>query len=58
MALSSVPCSERVLLKLGFTHEGCQRQHIKKWGEFHDLHRYGFLRSEYEALNKPSSNNS
>jgi [ribosomal protein S5]-alanine N-acetyltransferase len=50
--------SERVLLKLGFTHEGCQRQHIKKWDEFHDLHRYGILRSEYEAFNTSSSYNS
>jgi ribosomal-protein-alanine N-acetyltransferase len=42
--------SARVLQKLGMTEEGCQRQHIKKENEFHDLHRYGLLRIEYDAL--------
>ncbi len=43
------PASQRVLVKLGMRHEGCQRQHIRKWGEFLDLHLYGILRHEWEA---------
>ncbi len=26
------PASGRVVRKIGMTHEGCLRQHVKKWG--------------------------
>lgn len=41
------PASGRVLRKLGMRHEGRLREHIKKWGEFVDLERFGILRREY-----------
>jgi ribosomal-protein-alanine N-acetyltransferase len=38
--------SARVLRKIGMRHEGCQRAHILKWGEFLDLEMYGMLASD------------
>lgn len=35
--------SGRVLQKIGMRYEGCQKQHICKWGEFHDLDLYGMV---------------
>jgi len=43
------PASGRVMQKIGMTYEGCQRQHVQKWGVFEDLATYGILRSEYVA---------
>jgi RimJ/RimL family protein N-acetyltransferase len=43
------PASQRVLAKLGMRHEGCQRQHIRKWDRFVDLELYGLLRQEWKA---------
>ena len=40
--------SGRVLQKLGMQHEGCQRQHIRKWDRFLDSELYGILRQEWE----------
>ena len=49
------PASGRVLEKLGMRHEGRLRQHVKKWGEYLDLERYGILRHEMEhAPREPS----
>lgn len=45
--LTRNPASGRVMLKLGMTREGRQRQHVKKWGVFEDIEKYGILRSEY-----------
>jgi len=42
------PVSGRILQKIGMRHEGCHRQHFKKWGVFVDWELYGILRSEYE----------
>lgn len=39
--------SGRVLEKIGLKHEGCQRQHFLKWGEFSDSELYGILRDEF-----------
>jgi [ribosomal protein S5]-alanine N-acetyltransferase len=39
--------SGRILQKLGMRHEGCQRQHIRKWNRFLDLELYGLLRDEW-----------
>jgi len=47
--LARNPASGRVMEKLGMTYEGCLRQHVKKWGVFEDLKRFGILRSDYEA---------
>ena len=44
------PASGRVLQKIGMCHEGCQRQHLKKWGVFEDVVHYGVLKCEYESL--------
>lgn len=44
------PASGRVLRKLGMRHEGCQREHIRKWDQFVDSELYGILRHEWEAL--------
>jgi [ribosomal protein S5]-alanine N-acetyltransferase len=38
--------SARVLTKIGMRHEGCQRAHILKWGEFLDVEMYGMLASD------------
>lgn len=43
------PASGRVLEKLGMRHEGRLRQHVKKWGSYLDLERFGLLRDEYEG---------
>ncbi len=42
------PASGRVMQKIGMTHEGRLRQHVKKWDVFEDLVQYGVLRSEYQ----------
>ena len=40
--------SGRVLQKLGMRHEGCQREHFRKWDQFVDAELYGILRQEWE----------
>ena len=40
--------SAAVLKKIGMRHEGCQRAHILKWGEFLDLEMYGMLASDVD----------
>jgi len=41
--------SGRILKKLGMRHEGCQREHLRKWDQFVDSELYGLLRHEWEA---------
>ncbi len=41
------PASGRVMQKLGMTHEGVSREHVKRWGRYDDLARYGILSSEW-----------
>jgi RimJ/RimL family protein N-acetyltransferase len=43
------PASGRVLKKLGMRHEGCQREHLRKWNQFVDSELYGLLRREWQA---------
>lgn len=43
------PASGAVLRRIGMRHEGRLREHVKKWGEYLDLERYGILRREFEA---------
>ena len=42
------PASGRILVKLGMRHEGCQREHLRKWDQFVDSELYGILRREWE----------
>ncbi len=46
------PASGRILRKLGMRHEGCQREHLRKWDEFVDSELYGMLRQEWEISGK------
>jgi ribosomal-protein-alanine N-acetyltransferase len=46
---SNNPASARVLVKLGMRREGCQREHVRKWGQFFDSELYGILRQEWRA---------
>jgi RimJ/RimL family protein N-acetyltransferase len=43
------PASGRVLQKLGMTHEGCLRQHVRKWDGFEDLELYAILKSQWAS---------
>ncbi len=43
------PASGRVMQKLGMTHEGCLRQHVRKWDAFEDLELYGILKSQWPS---------
>ena len=43
------PASGRVMQKIGMTHEGSMRRHVKKNGEYVDFEVYGILREEYQA---------
>ena len=39
--------SQRVLEKIGMSHEGRFRQHIRKWDEFIDIENYGVLAEDF-----------
>jgi [ribosomal protein S5]-alanine N-acetyltransferase len=41
--------SVRVLRKIGMRHEGRQRGHILKWGEFVDIEMYGMVASDVDG---------
>jgi [ribosomal protein S5]-alanine N-acetyltransferase len=45
------PASGRILKKLGMRHEGCQREHLRKWDRFIDSELYGILRRDWQAAN-------
>ncbi len=47
--------SGRVLRKIGMTHEGRQRRHVRKDGRLEDLELYGVLREEFEAAAPPAA---
>jgi ribosomal-protein-alanine N-acetyltransferase len=40
--------SGRILTKLGMRHEGCQREHLRKWDQFVDSELYGMQRQEWQ----------
>jgi [ribosomal protein S5]-alanine N-acetyltransferase len=44
------PASGNVLKKIGMSHEGQRKGHIKKWGKYEDLELYGILVEDYHAL--------
>jgi RimJ/RimL family protein N-acetyltransferase len=45
--LTRNPASGRVMRKLGMTHEGRLRKHVKKWDAFEDMEAWGILQSEW-----------
>ena len=45
--LACNPASGRVMEKIGMQYEGCLRQHVSKWDEFHDLIMRGVLAEEW-----------
>jgi len=48
--LARNPASGRVLEKIGMRHEGCLRQHNKKWEAFEDVVVHGILAAEWADL--------
>ncbi len=38
-----------ILRKLSMRHEGCQREHLRKWDQFVDSELYGILQHEWES---------
>ena len=44
---ASNPASGRVLRKVGMTHEGRQRRHVRKWERLEDLELYGILYEDF-----------
>ncbi len=47
--MTNNPASGKVMEKIGMLYEGCCRQHVKRWGEYHDIKLYGILKSDYEG---------
>lgn len=45
----SNPASGNILKKIGMRYEGCQREHVLKWGQFVNSEMYGILRREWES---------
>ncbi len=43
------PASGCVMGKLGMTHEGLLRRHVRKWGQIDDLVLYGILKEEWRG---------
>ena len=44
--LACNPASGRVMEKIGMTKEAYRKNHVKKWGEFHDVAEFGMVRDE------------
>jgi len=44
--------SANVLKKIGMRHEGIERGHILKWGDFIDIEIYGMILSDWQALRR------
>jgi RimJ/RimL family protein N-acetyltransferase len=47
--------SAKVLRKIGMRHEGCFRQHVRKWNRFVDLELYGIMRVEWKSVPAPAT---
>ena len=43
------PASGKILVKLGMRHEGCQREHLRKWDQFVDSVLYGMSQQEWKG---------
>jgi len=48
------PASGKILRKLGMRHEGCQREHLRKWDQFVDSELYGILRQGWQSAKEIS----
>jgi ribosomal-protein-alanine N-acetyltransferase len=46
------PASGRVMQKIGMTHEGFRRQHVRKWDVLEDLDLYGILKEDWGTANQ------
>jgi RimJ/RimL family protein N-acetyltransferase len=46
--LASNPASGRVMQKVGMQYEGCQREHVRKAEQYHDVLQYGVLATEWK----------
>ncbi|GLC89291.1 GNAT family N-acetyltransferase [Lysinibacillus piscis] len=44
------PGSWRVMEKIGLKYEGTLKQHVARFGQFHDLAYYGLLKEEFETV--------
>lgn len=44
------PASGRIMQKVGMTHEGQLRQHVKKWDRYIDIEVYGILKDDVDNL--------
>jgi ribosomal-protein-alanine N-acetyltransferase len=44
--------SGKILKKLGMQHEGCQREHLRKWDQWVDSELYGILQQEWWPANE------
>jgi RimJ/RimL family protein N-acetyltransferase len=42
--------SQRVLRRLGFTHEGTYREHVYTRSAYHDTEQYGLLEREWDGV--------
>lgn len=47
--LTRNPSSGRVMQKLGMSHEGTRRHHVRKWDKFEDVEMYGILVEDWRA---------
>ena len=52
------PASGKILKKLGMRHEGCQREHLRKWDQFVDSELYGILGREWQTAKQISEQHS
>ncbi|MFH1313813.1 MAG: GNAT family N-acetyltransferase [Candidatus Eisenbacteria bacterium] len=43
------PASGRVMAKLGMQHEGCLKQHIRRWDRYEDMVYCGILADEWKG---------
>ncbi len=42
--------SERVMQKVGMHYEGCLREHVCKWEQYHSVVHYGLLAAEWAEM--------
>ena len=52
--LTRNPASGKVMQKLGMVHEGCARQHVKRWDRYEDLELYGILKEQWSRNTEQS----
>ena len=50
--LARNPASGRVMHKLGMTHEGRRRKHVRKWEVFEDVEAWAILRDAWEQARR------